>query len=250
MMHHRFVGIYALVMSVLFADFMIVAAASENPWSTLQEKFLPKAPVIEAAREEEDPWKKLQALPFTEKEEKEALKDSAYSKKVSGKISGKLDGYKEYIKKASRMFNVPEAVISAVIMVESGGDPNAAAKESSAKGLMQLIDATFAYSRSALNNQGIGIGSDPFDPEASVIAGTWYLSRMYTKAAVSDKKITNPDRKNLATWKFPLEYYYAGPGNGVKAANKIIVYSNGEKRVIDKSSYSGKVLIWAEILSS
>lgn len=76
-------------------------------------------------------------------------------------------------------------------MAESGADPYAKAKTTSAKGLMQTIASTFEMARNGLADQGIRISDDPFDPESSIIAGAWYLDRMYTKA-VKDKKKSNP----------------------------------------------------------
>jgi len=132
-------------------------------------------------------------------------------------------------------------------MAESGADPYAKAKTTSAKGLMQTIASTFEMARNGLADQGIRISDDPFDPESSIIAGAWYLDRMYTKA-VKDKKNQIPDKNDITSWRYPLEYYYAGPLNGAKPENRIYVFSNGTKRIIDKRAYSKKIQKWAKIL--
>jgi soluble lytic murein transglycosylase-like protein len=59
---------------------------------------------------------------------------------------------------------VPRALVRAVLMAESAGDPNAMSS-AGAQGLMQLMPATAA---------GCGI-SDPFDPQQNVQCGTSYL---------------------------------------------------------------------------
>ena len=56
------------------------------------------------------------------------------------------------------------------------------------------------------------------------------------------------DRLNPVAWRYPAQYYYAGPGNGRKAADKVIIYSNGRRVVVDKPAYSEKVMRWASIM--
>ncbi len=90
-------------------------------------------------------------------------------------------------------------------------------------------------------------GSVIVDPRASIMAGTWYLDRMYKKA-LADKKIKNNERKNIVSWRYPLEYYYAGPVCGAKAKNKILIFSKGTQKVIDKRGYSKKIMTWAKII--
>ena len=60
--------------------------------------------------------------------------------------------------------NVPEALVSAMISAESGGDPSAISR-SGAQGLMQLMPGTAAQ---------YGV-SNPFDPWSNVNGGTRYL---------------------------------------------------------------------------
>lgn len=223
---------------------------SSDPWADLQKRFEKKPPPkIENIKEEQDPWAKLRAvfLPFSFEEEKLAVKNDKAAGKMAGKMNARMHPYEKIIKKASTTFNIPQSVIKSVIMAESGADPYAKAKTTSAKGLMQTIDSTFKMARNALTARGIYVEDDPFDPNASIMAGSWYLDRMYEKA-LADKKMSVNDRNNIASWRYPLEYYYAGPGNGAKPENKILVFSNGTRRVIDKRAYSKKIQTWAAIL--
>ena len=231
----------------------------EDPWVKIRERFGSAAlqedrPVTGAGPNPDgtpDPWVRLRSvfLPFSLDEERRARISPAHADAFSRKFYAVLAPYRDVIRRASRTFDIPEAVIGAVIMAASGGDPRAAATTTSAKGLMQTIDATFARARKGLAGQGIPISGDPFDPEASILAGSWYLDRMFRRAA-SDGKIPRPDRQRISSWRYPLEYYYAGPGNGAKPQNKIMVFSRGQRRIIDKQAYSGKIQTWAAILKT
>jgi hypothetical protein len=76
---------------------------------------------------------------------------------------------------ASARFALPERWLHAVIHVESGGNPQARSGKG-AMGLMQLMPATWA----ALSMQQ-GLGSDPFDPRANVLAGAAFLRAMFDR---------------------------------------------------------------------
>lgn len=245
--------------------------ANEDPWFQLQEKFhagdmesaskqvskvssepIPEpvsGQVSDPTLDQGDPWKKLRAvfLPFSAEEEEQAPVDPLAAKTMAQKISLRLARYETHIETAAETFDIPKVVIQAVIMAESGGDPLAKAGTTSAIGLMQTIDSTFEMAKKALENQGIYIPDTPFDPGASIMAGSWYLDRMYKKA-LKDQKMKIAARQDISSWRYPLEYYYAGPLNGAKAKNKIFVFSNGTKRVIDKRAYSKKIQTWAKIL--
>ena len=152
-----------------------------------------------------------------------------------------ISNYGETITRASKLFDVPENIIIGVIFMESGGNPFARAKTSSAKGLMQTIDSTFTMAYKALKAQGINIAKDPFDPTASILAGSWYLGSMYDQA-VLDLKADPYKREKTDSWAAALEYYFAGPKHGIKQQNKITVYSKGSYRTIDKNKYSSNVI--------
>jgi soluble lytic murein transglycosylase-like protein len=72
--------------------------------------------------------------------------------------------YDLYIRQAAALYQIPEELIRAVIMVESGFDP-AAISPMNAQGLMQLIPATAERM----------MVTDVFDPRQNVFGGTRYL---------------------------------------------------------------------------
>lgn len=166
---------------------------------------------------------------------------------ITSPIKKKMAPWRREIDNASALFKVPVAIIEAVIMVESGGDPRAKAKTSSASGLMQTIKSTFFEARQTLAEQGVIIPDNPFDPYASIMAGSWYLGKMFEQAE-ADGKTGVKVRSELASWRYPLEYYYAGPGHGRKAEPRVLIYSGGKRLLIDKPAYSRKVLTWASKL--
>jgi len=99
------------------------------------------------------------------------------------------------IDEASRRFGIPPAWVRGVIRIESGGrtmlDGRPITSPAGAMGLMQVMPATFAE----LSGR-YGLGSDPYDPRANILAGAAYLREMY-------------DRFGLAHF---LAAYNAGPG--------------------------------------
>jgi soluble lytic murein transglycosylase-like protein len=72
--------------------------------------------------------------------------------------------YDSYIREAARLYQIPEALVRAVIRVESNFDPRAVS-HANAQGLMQLIPATAERM----------LVSDPFDARQNVLGGTRYL---------------------------------------------------------------------------
>ncbi|MES9902650.1 MAG: transglycosylase SLT domain-containing protein [Sedimenticola sp.] len=154
----------------------------------------------------------------------------------------RLTPFLDKIKRATAEFNVPEAVIGAVILQESGGRPDARAKGSSAKGLMQTIDATFALARKHLAKRSIDI-NDPLNAEHSILAGSWYLDFCFSLAAKSFPAYH--DRTQLAHWERALEFYYAGPKWGKYPRDIIYVKRKGKSIRINKGRYADGVLRYA-----
>jgi soluble lytic murein transglycosylase-like protein len=72
--------------------------------------------------------------------------------------------FDSYINEAARLYRIPEALVRAVIKVESNFDPRAVSP-ANAHGLMQLIPAT--AERMMVN--------DIFDPRQNILGGTRYL---------------------------------------------------------------------------
>ena len=231
--------------------FLLQIQAGADVWEALQNRYAPEpfSKSEEKREAEHDPWARLRAiyLPFSEATERAALTNRKAAQKVSGHLHKALRSYAHIINEASRRFRIPPEIIGAVIMAESGGNAKAKASTSTAKGLMQTIAGTFRDAREDLMAQGILIKDDPFDPKASIIAGSWYLDRMYRQAAM-DRKRPGLNRKDIASWRYPVEYYYAGLGHGRKKKKRVIIYAGGKKVVIDKPAYSRKVMQWAEIM--
>lgn len=72
--------------------------------------------------------------------------------------------YDPFIREAASLYQIPEALVRAVIRVESNFDPRAVSR-ANAQGLMQLIPATAERM----------LVSDPFDARQNVLGGTRYL---------------------------------------------------------------------------
>lgn len=91
-----------------------------------------------------------------------------------------LDRWQSFIIEASRRFGMPEAWIRAVMQAESGGrtmlDGRPITSRAGAIGLMQVMPDTYEEMRRAY-----GLGSDPHDPRANILAGTAYLRAMYDR---------------------------------------------------------------------
>jgi soluble lytic murein transglycosylase-like protein len=88
--------------------------------------------------------------------------------------------WRPFIEEASRRFGVPIAWIERVMRAESGGfvtlNGRPITSPAGAMGLMQLMPATWAEMRARY-----GLGSDPFDPRDSILAGTAFLAEMHAR---------------------------------------------------------------------
>lgn len=86
-------------------------------------------------------------------------------KVISGKIKRQIvDTYDEHIQEASKRFNIPQALVKAVIVVESNCNPKAIS-HAGAQGLMQLMPKT-------AGEMGV---KDVFNPRQNILGGTRYL---------------------------------------------------------------------------
>lgn len=99
--------------------------------------------------------------------------------------------FDDAIKLASARFNISEALIKAVIAVESNFNPSAVSPKG-AMGLMQLMPGT-------ASDYGVG---DAFDPVSNIMGGTHFLSDLMARF--------NEDLELV------LAAYNAGPGAVVK----------------------------------
>ncbi|HEY4250375.1 MAG TPA: lytic transglycosylase domain-containing protein, partial [Roseomonas sp.] len=83
------------------------------------------------------------------------------------------DPWGPYVREASQRFDVPERWIREVMRQESGGRTGATSPVG-AMGLMQVMPQTFAELRSRYD-----LGSDPYHPYDSIMAGAAYIREMY-----------------------------------------------------------------------
>ncbi len=83
--------------------------------------------------------------------------------------------YAPHVSEASRRFAIPEDWIWSVMRAESRGKSRAVSPVG-AMGLMQIMPGTWAM----LTAQH-GLGSDPFDVRANILAGTAYLRAMWNR---------------------------------------------------------------------
>jgi len=119
-----------------------------------------------------------------------------------------LEPYRFDIREAAKRYALPETIIAAVIIQESGVNSRARAKGTSAKGLMQTIDDTFEMARKNLAKEGVTI-RDPLVAHDSIHAGSWYLAHCFDLARVDYPG--SYERNDPTQWERALEYCYVGP---------------------------------------
>jgi len=87
------------------------------------------------------------------------------------------------IAEASRRFGVPAPWVRGVMQVESSGrttlNGRPITSPAGAMGLMQVMPETFAEMA-----RRYGLGSDPYEPRANILAGTAFLREMYDRFGV------------------------------------------------------------------
>lgn len=109
-------------------------------------------------------------------------------------------------------YGVPQALIKAIITVESAFNPNAQNPSSSAGGLMQLIDKTW---HSIWQQLGVEQLPNKYDPNANIQAGTYLLKQNYDR---------------FGNWEKAVEAYYNGhPSNDSATQSytqKVLKYFN------------------------
>ena len=90
-------------------------------------------------------------------------------------IAPPSDPWAAHVTEAAGRFAIPERWIRAVMAVESTGDRNAVSPKG-AIGLMQIMPETWNELRARY-----GLGSDPWQPRANILAGAAYLREMHDR---------------------------------------------------------------------
>lgn len=90
------------------------------------------------------------------------------------------DRWRAQIAEASQRFGIPERWIEQVMRAESGGRTHIAGRPTTspkgAMGLMQVMPATWA-----MLTRRHGLGTDPYEPRANILAGAAYLRAMHDR---------------------------------------------------------------------
>ena len=108
----------------------------------------------------------------------------------SGKIHPPTEEWRRIIRKAAAKYGLPESLISSVIRTESAFQAHAVSPKG-AQGAMQIMPQT---------QEELGL-TDPYDPEANVMAGCAYLRKQLDR---------------FGTLELALAAYNAGPSNVLK----------------------------------
>ncbi|MBR3880810.1 MAG: lytic transglycosylase domain-containing protein [Mailhella sp.] len=108
----------------------------------------------------------------------------------SGRLQPPTKEWKRIIRKAAKVYGLPEALITSVIRTESAFQAHALSPKG-AQGAMQIMPRT---------QEELGL-VDPFDPEANVMAGCAYLKRQLDR---------------FGSLELALAAYNAGPANVMK----------------------------------
>lgn len=113
--------------------------------------------------------------------------------------------YQEFVEKYSRLYEVPEEIIYAVIKVESNFEIEAVSVKK-ATGLMQMMPETFEELTVLLGDNYPK--ETLYDPEVSIKYGTYYLSMLYKKYALWDNAIAayNAGMGRVDAWLENEEY--------------------------------------------
>lgn len=133
------------------------------------------------------------------------------------------------INAAAEEFDVPRAMILAVIRAESDFKADALSRVG-AKGLMQLMPDTFAWLCGALDEPHAA--SDITDPETNIRFGSYYLSYLFGK---------------FGSWRVALAAYNAGEGRVTQWLADPALSSNGILRRIpypETAAYVKKALAY------
>lgn len=156
--------------------------------------------------------------------------------------TGSKAGIVNIIKEAAKRVGIDENILVAMAAIESGFNPNAKSKYSSASGLFQFLTKTWAGITSQKGAKyGIGPNTSRFDPMASSVMAGEYIKQnfSYLKKVKSD---LGPVEAYMAHFLGPggASTFFKAPPSAIAAqvlpkaaaANKPIFYDNGRPRTI------------------
>ncbi len=139
---------------------------------------------------------------------------------------GPISGWDGLIDEASRRFGIPRDWVRGVMQQESGGrtslNRRPITSSAGAMGLMQIMPATFAELTARY-----GLGGDPYEPRANILAGAAYLREMY-------------DRFGPAHF---LAAYNAGPLTSAEAMRDAALLPSRRPRTAPSSSAPASVFV-------
>lgn len=143
-----------------------------------------------------------------------------HARRAKGLPRDRYRRYDPHIRQAAALYHIPEALVRAVLRVESDFDPKAVSRVG-ARGLMQLMPDTA---------HAMGV-SDPFDPRQSIFGGTRYL-RVVANRFDGDLVLT-------------VAAYHAGPA-AVAKYRTIPPYRTTQRyvRMVLREYYRGRRLAW------
>lgn len=160
----------------------------------------------------------------------------------SVQATGSKAGIVNIIKEAAKRVGIDENILVAMAAIESGFNPNAKSKYSSASGLFQFLTKTWAGITSQKGAKyGIGPNTSRFDPMASSVMAGEYIKQnfSYLKKVKSD---LGPVEAYMAHFLGPggASTFFKAPPSAIAAqvlpkaaaANKPIFYDNGRPRTI------------------
>ena len=120
-------------------------------------------------------------------------------------LPGLSDDYNVYFQWTSERFLKRDwRQLKAQGIQESRLDPHAKSP-AGAMGIMQFMPRTWTECTLAL-----GLNASPYNPQASIICGGWYMARM-------DRIWDRRGRTDNQVWQLALASYNAGPGSILKA---------------------------------
>jgi soluble lytic murein transglycosylase len=109
--------------------------------------------------------------------------------------------YENYVAHYADEYSLNEDIIYAIINTESGFDPNAQS-EVGARGLMQLMEDTFLWVKSRMNEDDGAVYNDIYDPELNIKYGAYLFYLLYSEYGDYETALAayHSGRGNVNNW--------------------------------------------------